>query len=600
MTTPLLTLKDIDLHFGAKDIFHHLSLSIHAHDAMALVGRNGCGKSTLLKILMGHMQPDEGQVFLQPGVTLSYCPQETDFGDHKTLRAYCIGGLLPHQQYEDYRMDALVSDMSLDMDKHPQEASGGERRRAALVRAFISHPDILLLDEPTNHLDLEGILWLEKQLKAFKGALVLISHDRRFLTHVSKVTLWLDRGHVRRLNKGYEHFEAWAEQLLEHERNEQQKQAKLIDNETRWSHQGISARRKRNQGRLRRLYDLRAQKANHIGEIGRAKLTLQEGEMSGQLVIEAKKISKALGHKVLFNNFSTRILSGDRIGIVGFNGCGKSSLIKVLLKDMTPDEGHVRLGKNLTPLYFDQQRETLDPHETLWQTLAGNTDQVMVQDRPRHVVSYLKDFLFDADQARSPVSSLSGGEKSRLLLAKYFAKPSNFLILDEPTNDLDMDTIDLLTDVLSDFQGTLLIISHDRDFLDQLVTSTFVFSPHGLIEVAGGYTDAIPYIEPSPKPLKAKAKEISKPPAKDMAGETKNQRLSFHETRLLTVLPQDISELEKRKDHIITLLAQDDLYAKEPKIFQELTDEYQLIQKSIEDKEQQWLDLEAKRQMIEK
>lgn len=600
MAAPLLTLKNISLSFGSKELFRDLSFSIQEEDRLCLVGRNGSGKSTLLKMMADFLTPDHGDVFVQPGVHVSYCPQEPDFSKFETLRDYCLSGLLDSQQAETYRVDALFSHIDLDAAKSPVTASGGEKRRAALIYAFASDPDIILLDEPTNHLDLEGILWLEEKLKSYNGAYVLISHDRRFLKNVSQATLWLDRGFVRRMNKPYDHFDTWAETLLEQEMREQQKLNKVIAQETVWSHQGITARRKRNQGRLGRLHELRAKKADYLAQTGKVKLVLKEGETPSQLVIEAKSISKSYENRLLFKEFSTRILSGDRIGIVGPNGCGKSTLVKSLLGEIAIDEGHVRLGKNLTPLYFDQNKEALDPQKTLWETLAvSGTDQVMVQGNPRHVVAYLRDFLFDADQARSPVYSLSGGEKSRLILAKYLSHTNNFLILDEPTNDLDMDTMDLLMDVLSDFKGTVIIISHDRDFIDQLVTSTLIFTEdHRLIEVAGGYTEATEYVKGLPKHLSKSARpQATKIKAQPLEAKTKT-RLSYHEQRLLEVLPQEIQGLEEKLKEVMRLLEDPDLYLKDSKHFKRLTDECHHIEHHIEDKESQWLALEEKRESL--
>jgi ATP-binding cassette subfamily F protein uup len=598
MAPPLLTLKDICLSFGAKELFRDLSLSIPQGEHLCLVGKNGSGKSTLLKMMAGFLEPDQGNVFTQPGVHLYYCPQEPDFSSYDTLEDYCMSGLFSHQKTETYRVDSLVTHIKLDGKKSPLTASGGEKRRAALVAAFVGDPDIILLDEPTNHLDLEGIMWLEDKLKTYTGACILISHDRRFLKNVSQATLWLDRGFVRRMNKSYDHFESWAQTVLEQEIREQKKLNKVIAQETLWSHQGITARRKRNQGRLQRLYELRARKANHIGQRGKVKLSLKEGEMPSQLVIEAKNISKSYEGRTLFKDFTTRILTGDRIGIVGPNGCGKSTLVKTLLGEIPVDSGYVRLGKNLNPLYFDQNKEDLDPQETLWSTLAiGGTDQVMVQGHLRHVVAYIKDFLFDVDQAKSPVSSLSGGEKSRLLLAKYLACPNNFLILDEPTNDLDMDTMDLLTDVLFDFQGTIIIISHDRDFLDQLVTSTFIFTEHQeLFEVAGGYSDAVAYVQNhghSP-PLRKPIKVVAKPASSAPIAKAKT-RLSYHEQRLLEVLPKEIETLENRLQDVNRLLEDPDLYQQDPQAFARLTEESSHLTETIEEKEFHWLSLEEKR-----
>jgi ATP-binding cassette subfamily F protein uup len=433
------------LNLGAHLLFRGVDVSISRGEKVCLFGRNGAGKSTLLKIIAGLKEADEGTRFVQPGCKISYLPQEPDFPAHTTIFDYVKEGLGDDLKEQVHKVEAILDTMKLNPSLKLQTLSGGEGRRVALAKALVSEPDILLLDEPTNHLDLPAIEWLESYLGNFPGSFILISHDRAFLEHLTDTTFWLDRGTLRRFDKGFQYFEAWAEDILEREEREKEKLDKLIAKETVWSYQGITARRKRNQGRLNALYNMRALRKDQIERTGSVKLGLETGEISGKLVIEAKNISKKFEHREILKPFSTRILRGDRIGIIGPNGAGKTTLVKILVGLLAPDQGSVRLGKNLSTVFLDQKRTTLKPEDTVWETLCDQGgDQVMVRGQPRHVIGYLKDFLFDPAQARSPIHSLSGGERNRLLLAKALAKPSNLLILDEPTNDLDMDTLDLL------------------------------------------------------------------------------------------------------------------------------------------------------------
>lgn len=601
MAPPLLTVRQLGLRFGDKTIFRDLNFSIHNGEHICLVGRNGSGKSTLFKVLAGLTTADTGELFIQPGTKMAYLPQEPDFSAYTTAIDYVVAGLFPDQAHEIYRAEAALSLWHINPLQAPQTLSGGGKRRLALARVFAGDPDVLLLDEPTNHLDLPTIQALEKMLSAFRGCFILISHDRAFLQHLTNTTLWLDRGIMRRLNEGYQAFAAWSTAILEQEERAREKMDKLIAQETTWSYQGITARCKRNQGRLKRLYELRKQRADMMTPQGRAQLEIDSGTLSSQLVIEATNISKSYNHFTIIKGFSTRILRGDRVGIIGPNGAGKSTLLRLLTGEMTPDSGCVRLGQNLNIVYFDQTRQRLDPEKTLWETLCEReTDHVWVRGHPRHVVSYLRDFLFDAGQARSPVNSLSGGEKSRLLLAKMLAQPSNLLVLDEPTNDLDLDTLDLLQDVLSEYEGTLILVSHDRDFLDQLVTSTIVFEGNGhLTEYAGGYTDYLrqrahhkgttPLSSPISKPVKTTAKIVKPSGAK----------LSYTQQRRYEEIPHLLQALERRVKAIEEELSTPELYQKDPEAFQQLSHTYQELKAQIEAAELEWLEIAERKIALE-
>lgn len=489
---PILTIKGARLSFGTNELFTNVELYINRGDKISLVGRNGCGKSTLLKVIARDIEPDAGEIFVQPGVKVSYMPQDPDFSGYATLREVVLSGLPEHERGQEYRADILIEQFDIRAAQSPEQSSGGERKKAALAKALINEPDILLLDEPTNHLDMPTIEKLEKIIADFRGAVILISHDRMFLSNTSRTTFWLDRGILRRNNKGFRYFEEWQEQVIDQEIIEQKYLNKKIEEETEWLHKGVTARRKRNQGRLRRLQQLRQERREQIRQIGSVKLEVEEGELRSKMVIEAKHVCKAFGDREIVKDFSTRIIKGNKIGIVGPNGAGKTTLIKLLTKRLEPDSGHVRIGKNLEEAYFDQNRLTLDPKKTLWKTLCNEGDHIFVRGSYRHVVAYLKDFLFRPDQAQCPVSALSGGEKNRLMLAVALAQPSNFLVLDEPTNDLDMDTLDLLQEVLDEYEGTILLVSHDRDFIDRVVTSVIYMPGDGSVsEHAGSYSDLL-------------------------------------------------------------------------------------------------------------
>jgi len=487
---PLLALTGIRFHLGDQTVLDGVDLSIAPGERLSLVGRNGAGKSTLLRILAGEPLFDGGTRFAQPGATIATLPQEPDFKGHASVADYVSSVLTDSLGPSDYRVEALLDDMKLDSARDPSNLSGGEARRAALARALIGEPDVMLLDEPTNHLDVTTIEWLEEKLGNWRGAYVLVSHDRRFLSTLTRAVLWLDRGIVRRLDKGYSEFENWSNEIIEREATERHKLDRLIERETEWAGKSIRARRTRNEGRLRALGELRKQRRQQIGPTGSASIAVGPAEQSGSLAITARNITKRWGAKTIVEDFSTRIFRKDRIGLIGPNGAGKTTLLKMLIGELEPDSGTVKLGANLMPVVIDQRRAALDPDKTPWETLADRNDHVLVRGHLTHVMTYLREYLFRDEQARQPVRTLSGGERNRLLLAKALAAPSNMLVLDEPTNDLDADTLDLLQEALTEFDGTVILVSHDRDFLDRLVTSTIALEGDGTAtEYAGGYSD---------------------------------------------------------------------------------------------------------------
>lgn len=594
MAPPLLALRDIRVAFADQVLIDGASFALAPGDRLCLVGRNGAGKSTLLKIAGGLAEPDGGEVFLQPGTRVSYLSQSPDFGSATTILEYVTaGGAEPHQA------DAVLDELGLDPALPVANLSGGESRKVAIARVLVDDPDILLLDEPTNHLDLPSIEWLEERLSQFRGAFVLISHDRAFLRRLTAGCLWVDRGAVRRLDKGFGMFEEWTEQILAEEEVVQHKLDRLILQETQWSREGISARRKRNQGRLRRLHSMRAERAQAIDRTGRAALAVETGAASGTLVIEAKDITKSFGDRTIISGFSTRIMRGDKVGLIGPNGAGKSTLLKMLMGQLSPDSGTLRLGTNITPVILDQSRATLDPEATLWDTLCeGGGDQVMVRGAPRHVVSYLRDFLFRESQARQPIKALSGGEQGRLILARALAKPSNLLVLDEPTNDLDMETLDLLQEMLTDYEGTVLLVSHDRDFLDRVVSSVIALDGlGGTEEYPGGYSDWQRFI---------RTRNVSSSSAKtDTPSSNKNDRapkavtkLSYKETRLLDELSVKMPKLQSEMAKLEAQLADPDFYARDAEGFQRVTARLDVLRSDLSSAEEQWLELEMKKEEL--
>ncbi|WP_425088165.1 ABC-F family ATP-binding cassette domain-containing protein [Stappia sp.] len=596
MAPPLLHLRDIALTFGGTPLLTSAELQVGEGDRIGLVGRNGSGKSTLLKIAAGMIEPDAGERFVQPGRTIRYLPQEPDFGAAASVLDYVTSGLAPGD--EPYRAQYLLEVLGLTGEEHPARLSGGEKRRAALARTLAPEPDILLLDEPTNHLDLPAIEWLEAELASMKSAIVLISHDRRFLADLTRATVWIDRGTSRRLDKGFAHFEAWRDEVFEQEERDQQKLAQKIKREEHWMTYGVTARRKRNMRRVRELGDLRAQKKAHRGPQGSVKLTVGDTEVSGKRVIEAKGISKDYGEGPIVKDFSIRILRGDRVALVGPNGAGKTTLLKLLTGTLAPDSGSVTLGSALDMVTMDQARESLRDDDTVTEVLTGGGgDQVVLSSGARHVVSYMKDFLFAPEQARTPVVALSGGERGRLMLARALARPSNLLVLDEPTNDLDLETLDLLQEMLADYPGTVVLVSHDRDFLDRVATSIVFAEGDGVWrEYAGGYSDMIAQRGAG---VSARAPrgggETTKPKAKTAPAEEKpkkKSRLSFTQQHQLKTLPKEIEKLGREIADMQRELADPDLFAKNPKRFDTLMANMTKAQEKLASAEETWLELE--------
>jgi len=608
VSPPLIALKDARLAFGATTLFDNLSLTLTTGERACLVGRNGTGKSSLLKIIAGLQDLDGGDRFVQPGTKVAYLPQDPQFVSDETVADYVTRDPAGRPDAPRHAVDAVLARLDLDGTRQLGGLSGGEGRRVALARCLVSDPEVLLLDEPTNHLDLPTIDWLEGELKRFRGALLVISHDRTFLANLTNTTLWLDRGKLQRLDKSFAAFDAWAEELRQQEADTQHKLDRQIVREERWLQRGVTARRKRNQGRLTRLQGLRRERAEWLRQIGTAKLETASSGRSGDMVIEAEGLEKSFagdnGPVVILKDFATRIRRGDRLGIIGPNGAGKSTLVKVLMGDLAPDAGKLRRGSLVEPLYFDQRRETLDPEATLWKVLAPDGgDTIIVRGRQRHVVSYLKDFLFDESQARQPVKALSGGEKARLLLARLFAKPSNLLVLDEPTNDLDMETLDLLEEVLSDYAGTLILVSHDRDFLDRLVTSVIAMEGNGhTVEVAGGYSDYRHYRQGLGQSSAVGAKqggEKARGKTVSAAKPRRSSKLSYKDQRELDSLPQRIDAMTADVAALEAKLADPTLYSRDPAGFAEITGTLDAKRRELHQSEERWLELEAEREALE-
>ena len=600
---PLLQLSDISLTFGGEPLFRDVSLTVQQGDRVALVGRNGSGKSTLMKIMAGLVEADTGTRTVPPGISVGYMEQHPDISGFATLGEFAASEL---DAGEEYRVEMVAEGLKFDPGLSPQTASGGERRRAALAKLLAEGPDLMLLDEPTNHLDIQAIGWLEQQLKETRKAFVLISHDRAFLRELTRATLWVDRGITRRQERGFTDFEAWRDKIWEEEDASRHKLDQKIKAEARWAVEGISARRKRNQGRVRALQDMRAERAAQIKRQGTAAMALDSGPKSGRKVIEAVGISKAYGGNVILHDFSLKVLRKDRIAFVGPNGVGKTTLLNMLMKREAPDSGTVTHGTSLVPAIFDQSRAGLDPDMSLWENLTGDremrvsgqADQVLVRGQPKHVVGYLKEFLFDERQVRAPVRSLSGGEKARLLLAKLMARESNLLVLDEPTNDLDIESLDLLQELLDDFDGTVLLVSHDRDFLDRVATTTIAMEGDGQATVyAGGWSDyRAQRAEAAPvaaEPAKPKAKP-AQPVAPKPAAPKSKPKLSFTEKHRLEELPGLIERLEGEIAKLEQLLSDPELFTREPEKFRKATDALSKRQAALSEAEEEWLELAEK------
>src|ERR1700704_5737892 len=601
MAPPLIQLKDIALTFGGTPLLSGVELSVSQSERVCLIGRNGSGKSTLLKIAAGLVEPDKGSRFVQPGATIRYLPQEPDFGGCRTTLAYVEAGLGPGDDH--YQARFILEQLGLHGDEAPANLSGGEARRAALARVLEPSPDILLLDEPTNHLDLTTIEWLEAELDSRRCGLFLTSHDRRFLTNLSRATAWLDRGQIKQIGRGFAAFEAWRDEVLAEEEREQHKLDRRIVNEEHWLRYGVSGRRKRNVKRLGNLHALRDQRRNYRGTAGSANLAAAEADKSGKLVIEAKNIVKSYGERKIVDDFSIRVQRGDRIGIVGPNGAGKTPLVNLLTGADQPDSGSIRLGANIEMATLDQHRESLDPKSTLAEALTGGRgDHVMVGGKPKHVVSYMKDFLFTQEQIRTPPELLSGGERGGLMLARALANPSNLLVLDEPTNDLDLETLDVLEEMLGDYEGTVILISHDRDFLDRVVTSVIVPEGNGRwIEYAGGYTDMLAQRGADLKREAAKDAVIQDNRESKAAtpSTTPKRRLNFNEKHALETLPKNIAKLQaeiaKQQRH----LDDPDLFQRDRKKFDQASDVLTKAQRQLQEAEDKWLELEVLREEIE-
>jgi ABC transport system ATP-binding/permease protein len=606
MAPPLLTLKDIWLTFGGTPLLEGADLSVVPGDRICLVGRNGSGKSTLMKIAAGLIPPDKGERFAHPGAAIRYLPQEADFSGFETARTYVEAGLSPTD--DPYQATYLINELGMTGDEDPAHLSGGEARRIALARVLVTRPDVLLLDEPTNHLDLPAIEWLENTLKTTKGALVLISHDRRFLENLSKSTVWIDRGRCRELQSGFAAFEDWRDKALEEEETERHKLDRKIVRENEWMHGGVTGRRKRNMRRVRELRDMRKEVRERRFVTGNVQLDAAQGGLSGRLVAETTNISKSYGGEPVVKDLSIKVMRGDRLGLVGPNGAGKTTILNLLTGRLEPDSGTVRLGVNLELVMLDQKRDELDPNWTVQDALTGGGgDQVVINGKARHVASYMKDFLFIPEQRLTPLRVLSGGERARLLLARALAKPSNVLVLDEPTNDLDLETLDLLQELLSDYPGTVILVSHDRDFLDRVVTS--VLAPEGggkWIEYAGGYYDMLAQrrgaSDAAPRLSKDKdpTQKLETTKTSNEAPDTKGTRkLSFKDKHLLETLPSEIARLEAEISKLSAQLADPNLFTRDRTKFDATSASLSKAQGALDDAETLWLELDEKRSALE-
>lgn len=587
MAAPVLAYEGLGLVQGSGWLFRELDIYVGARDRLALIGRNGAGKTTLLKLIAGVIEGDEGRRTIQPGTRVVILEQEPRMEGCATLMDYVLSGDDAPLPYE---AEAIAGQLGIDLSREAKTASGGERRRAAIARALAQDPDILLLDEPTNHLDLGAIEWLEDWLNRFRGAFIVISHDRTFLTRLTKQTLWLDRGAIRRAEVGFGGFEAWTDQVYaEEERNAQRLDAKLKIEE-HWLLRGVTGRRKRNQGRLEKLKDMRAERAAMVGPQGAAKLATSADDVQTKVVIETKGVTKAFGERTIIRDLTLKVTKGDRIGIVGSNGAGKSTLLKLLTGELAPDSGTIKLAKTLNSVVIDQQRSLMAPEKTVREVLAEGGEWIDVLGVRKHIHGYLKEFLFDPSLTEAKIGTLSGGERSRLLLAREFARASNLLVLDEPTNDLDLETLDLLQEVIADYEGTVLIVSHDRDFLDRTVTVTLGLDGSGDVDVViGGYADWVAKRKPRQEERKAAAKATTAtvaPPVKKAA-----TKLSYKDQRDYDLLPKRIEELDGAIARDEAALADPDLYARDFAKFERLSKAIEAARDEKDAAEMRWLEL---------
>ena len=628
MAPPLLSLRDAAIGFGGPPLFEGLTLHIAKGDIACLVGRNGCGKTTLMKLIAGELEADAGERYAEPGLTIACLAQEPAMKAGTRVFDWVSADIAfgrPQETHPPHAVEAALSLFELDGARDLASLSGGEQRRAALAQVFVDPPDLLLLDEPTNHLDIATIQWLEGAVKRFRGAALIVSHDRAFLANVTNSILWLERGRLRQTGQGFGAFDGWCEQVLDEETREAQRLDSRLRDEARWLLRGVTARRRRNQGRLRKLEEMRAARAALLADTGRIRAKIDDGEVRSKLVVEARDIAKRFGPdrtdfdgtdfdgtdtegadtRTVVEGFSTRILRGDRIGIIGPNGAGKTTLLKMLIGELKPDRGHVRVGKALTVAYFDQQRSLLDPKATLKSTLCeSGGDMVRVGGSMRHVRGYLKDWLFDPREAEARVATLSGGQGNRLMLAKTLATPCDLLILDEPTNDLDMDTLDLLQGLLSDYAGTLILVSHDRDFLDKTVSSTIVLEGDGRAkEYAGGYADYLAQRpnraavagRPADAPKRSTGKAVREPTGKSGPA----TRMSYRDRRALDLLPDEMAALEAEIAALEAELSDRGLYSADPDRFAQAAARLEAARTELSAAEERWLTLEARREDIE-
>ena len=585
---PILSWEELGLIQGAGWLFRDLDLHIGPRDRLALIGRNGAGKTTLLKLIDDRIEADKGKRSIQPGTRVVMLEQDPFFTGFATLMDFALDGPDAPPRHE---VEAIAGQLGIDMSRPAESASGGERRRAALARALASEPDLLLLDEPTNHLDLAAIDWLESWLNRYTGAFVVISHDRTFLTRLTRATLWLDRGTLRRKEVGFGGYEAWEEQVYAEEARAAEKLDAKLKLEAHWLERGVTARRKRNQGRLEKLHLMRAQRAAMLTPGDSAKLKLATDDVRTKSVIVAENVTKRFGDRAIIRDFTLRIQRGDRIGVVGANGAGKTTLLKLLTGEIQPDEGSVTLAKTLHGVMIDQQRSLLSPDKRVRDVLAEGGDWIDVRGHRKHVQGYLKEFLFDPGIVDTKVGILSGGERSRLLLAREFARKSNLLVLDEPTNDLDLETLDLLQEVIADYDGTVLIVSHDRDFLDRTVTVTLGLDGSGKVDiVAGGYADWEAKRKSRAAPVRKAAEKENPQPAAPPPPPRK-AKLSYKDQRDYDLLPQRIEELESMISHGEQTLSDPDLYARDPQKFAQLTSSLEKLREEKESAEERWLEL---------
>jgi ATP-binding cassette subfamily F protein uup len=625
MAAPILSYEKLGLVQGEGWLFRGLDIYIGERDRLALIGRNGAGKTTLMKCLADLIDPDEGKRTIVPGTNIVLLEQDPVMDGHETLRDWVLNG---SDSPEPHEAAAIADQLGIDLGRPTATASGGERRRAAIARALAQQPDVLLLDEPTNHLDLGAIEWLEEWLKRFTGAFIVISHDRTFLTRLTRSCLWLDRGQVRRAEIGFGGFDAWTERVYEEEARAAEKLDAKLKLELHWLQRGVTARRRRNQGRLTKLHEMRAQRAAMLGASGAARLALAKDDVRSKTVIDAEHVWKSFpttarpelveglpsfpsseqndspstgsgqsesGTRIIVRDFTLRIQRGDRIGLVGPNGAGKTTLLRLLTGEIAPDSGRVTLAKTLSGIVIDQQRKLMDPAKRVRDILAHGGDWITVRGHKKHIKGYLKEFLFDPGLSDAPVGSLSGGERSRLLLAREFAREANLLVLDEPTNDLDLETLDLLQEVIADYEGTVLIVSHDRDFLDRTVTVTLGLDGSGKVDiVAGGYEDWVRQrYQAARTPAKAGAQGAAKaaPPGVPGPRPGSGNKLTYKDQRDYDRLPGEIERLEQAVAADEQALSDPDLYSRDPQRFAELTARLARHRADIDAAEVRWLEV---------